>query len=348
MTDTLHTKEEAPSRHSAGHAGDHQSKPIRRKRRHLRVALITLGSLLCLVIVTVVSGYVYVSHAMSTVTRLRVTGLVTPVTPGTLDGQTFLITAASFGPTGSPTVAADQSGYSNIVMLLHTNANGDGGGAVTIPADVEVNVPGIGMEPLWNALQAGGPSQLVQSVTQLTGVVINHYARIDFSHIAALVNAIGGVQVTLPAATESFGYQFTEGTNNLTGVTAIYYARDPALSDQNRLLRQENLVRVIFTKIANDHLLTNPVTAVRVINAITSMLAVDSNFTNSDIESLASQFGKLVADTGTFVTAPTQTVDGNLVPNATLDAQLWTAVKDDSIAAFAMSNPSTVATQAAP
>ena len=152
----------------------------------------------------------------------------------------------------------------------------------------------------------------------------------------------------MPAATESFGYQFTEGTNNLTGVTAIYYARDPALSDQNRLLRQENLVRVIFTKIANDHLLTNPVTAVRVINAITSMLAVDSNFTNSDIESLASQFGKLVADTGTFVTAPTQTVDGNLVPNATLDAQLWTAVKDDSIAAFAMSNPSTVATQAAP
>ena len=64
---------------------------------------------------------------------------------------------------------------------------------MTIPADLEVPVPGIGMEPLWNALQAGGPSQLVQSVTQLTGVTINHYARIDFSHIAALVNAIGGV-----------------------------------------------------------------------------------------------------------------------------------------------------------
>jgi polyisoprenyl-teichoic acid--peptidoglycan teichoic acid transferase len=347
MTDTLHMKEEAPSRHSAGHADDHRAKPIRRRRRPLRVVLITLGSLLCLVIVTGVSAYAYLSHSISDIQRLHVAHLVA-ATGSSLDGQTFLITAAAFGPTGSSTEAADQLGYSNIVMLLHTDANGDGGGAVTIPADVEVNVPGIGMETLWSVLQSGGPSALVQTVTQLTGDPINHYARIDFSHISALVNAIGGVTVTVPTATESFGYQLTAGTNNLTGVTAIYYARDPALSDQNRLLRQENLVRAIFTKIANGHLLANPVTDVSVINAITSMLAVDSNFTNSDIESLVSQFGKLAADTGTFVTAPTQTVDGNLVPNATLDAQLWTAVKDDSIAAFATTNPSTVTAQAAP
>ena len=349
MTDTLHTKEEAPSRHSAGHAGDHRAKPIRRKRRPLRVALITLGSLLCLVIVTMVGAYAYVNHSMSNIQRLHVAHLVAATgASSTLDGQTFLITAASFGATGSSTEAADQSGYSNIVMLLHTDANGDGGGAVTIPADVEVNVPGIGMAPLWNALETGGPSLLVQTVSQLTGDSINHYARIDFSHISALVNAIGGVSVTVPAATEGFGYQFTAGTNQLTGVTAIYYARDPALSDQNRLLRQENLVRAIFTKIASDHLLANPVTDVHVINAVTSMLAVDSNFTNSDIESLVSQFGKLAADTGTFVTAPTETVDGNLVPSATLDAQLWTAIKDDSIAAYAKTYPSTVAAQAAP
>jgi LCP family protein required for cell wall assembly len=347
MTDTLHMKEEAPSRHPAGPANDQPAKLIRRRRRPFRVALITLGSLLCLVIVTVISGYAFINHSMSNIQRLHVAHLAA-ATGSSLDGQTFLITAASFGPTGSSTVAADQSGYSNIVMLLHTNADGQGGGIVTIPADLEVNVPGIGLEPLWNALQAGGPSQLVKSVTQLTGVAINHYARIDFSHIAGLVNAIGGITVTVPAATESFGYQFAEGSNNLTGVTAIYYARDPALSDQDRLLRQENLVRAIFTKITNGHLLANPVTDVHVLNAITSMLAVDSNFTNSDIESLVSQFGKLAADAGTFVTAPTQTVDGNLVPNATLDAQLWTAVKNDSIAAFAMTNPSTVSTQAAP
>jgi LCP family protein required for cell wall assembly len=348
MTDTLHAKEEAPSRHSAGHAGDHRAKPIWRKRRPLRVALITLGSLLSLLIVTLVSGYAYLNHAMSTVPRLQVAGLVGAVTPGTLDGQTFLITAASFGATGLSAAEAAQSGYSGLIMLLHTDANGEGGGAVTLPGALRVNVPGHGTEPLWDAMQNGDPSLMVKTITKLTGVPINHFARIDFSHISGLVNAIGGVEVTVPSATKGVGYSFVKGDNHLTGVTAIYYGRDSTISGQDRLLRQENLVRAVFTKIANDHLLTNPVTAVHVINAITSMLAVDSNFTNSDIESLVKQFGKLAADTGTFVTVPTKTVGTNLVPNTALDAQLWTAIKQDSIAAFAKTHPSTVTPQAAP
>ena len=350
MSDTTQIEDEARSGQSAGPASDHQVVPFRRKRsrRPLRVALITLGSLLCLVIVAVVGSYAYVNHAITSIPRLRVAGLVAPVTPSTLDGQTFLITSYPVGPTGASTVQQVQSGASNLVMLFHTNANGVGGGAVTLPGDVRVTVPGHGNEPLWDAMQKGSPSLLVQTITKLTGVSINHYARLDFTHIAGLVNAIGGVEVTVPAATKGFGYKFVKGVNNLTGVTAIYYARDPTVKGQDRLLRQENLVRAVFTKIANDHLLTNPVTAVHVINAITSMLAVDSNFTNSDIESLVKQFGKLAADTGTFVTVPTKTVGTNLVPNTALDAQLWTAIKQDSIAAFAKTHPSTVTPQAAP
>ena len=36
-------------------------------------------------------------------------------------------------------------------MLLHINANGKAGGAVTIPGDTIVNVPGHGAHPLWYA-----------------------------------------------------------------------------------------------------------------------------------------------------------------------------------------------------
>jgi polyisoprenyl-teichoic acid--peptidoglycan teichoic acid transferase len=351
MSDTLHTEDEACSRHSAGPASDHQAGPFRRerKRRPLRVALITLGSLLCLVIVAVGSSYAYVSQQLSSIQRLRVAHLVAATgSSSPLDGQTFLITAAPWGPTAPSTAAAAQSQYSNLVMLLHTNANGKAGGAVTIPGYVEVNVPGTGKEQLWDAYTNGGASLLVQTVTQVTGINIDHYARIDFAHITGLVDAIGGVSITVPSATESFGYTFTKGVNQLTGVTAIYYARDPAISAQDRLLRQENLVRAVMTKIANDHLLTSPVTMVRVLNAITSMLAVDSNLTNSDIEALVGQFGKLAADAATFVTAPTQTVGGEQVLNTSLDSQLWTAVKQDSVAAFAEQNPSTVTQQAAP
>jgi LCP family protein required for cell wall assembly len=350
MSDMPHTEDEARSSHSVGPASDHHAGPIRRKRRPLRVALITLGSFLCLLIVTVVGGYTYVNHDLSSIHRIRVAHLVAATgSSSTLDGQTFLITAAPWGPTAASTATAAQTQYSDLVMLLHTNANGKAGGAVTIPGYVEINVPGTGNEQLWDAYTSGGASQLVQTVTKVTGININQYARIDFAHIAGLVDAIGGVKITLPSASKGFGYTFTKGVNQLTGVTAIYYARDPAISAQDRLLRQENLVRAVITKIANDHLLTNPVTAVHVLNAITSMLAVDSNLTNSDIEALVRQFGALGADAAVFVTAPTRTVGGGeQVLNTTIDNQLWTAVKLDSIAAFAKRYPWTVTPLAAP
>ncbi len=347
MFDTPRTEDEARSSHSAGHASDHQAESVRRRRRPWRVVLVSLGSLLTLVIVAVIGSYAYVNHVVSSIPRLQVAHLV--AAPGSsLDGQTFLVTAYPQGPTGTTSQKAAQSKYSDLVMLLHTNANGKGGGAVTIPGNLMVDVPGAGTEPLWDTITKGGPSLLVQTVTQFTGIPINHYARLDFSHIASLVDAIGGIDVTVPAATKGFGYKFVKGVNHLTGVTAVYYGRDPSISAQDRLLRQENLVRTVMTKIANDHLLVNPITMVHVLKAITSMMAVDSNFTNSDIESLARQFGKLTADAATFVTAPTRTVGGKLVPNTALDDQLWTAVKHDSIAAFAKKYPSTVAPQATP
>jgi LCP family protein required for cell wall assembly len=213
---------------------------------------------------------------------------------------------------------------------------------------VNVNVPGNGTEPLWDAIITGGPSLLVQTITQFTKIPINHYARLDFTHIASLINAVGGVDVTLPASTKGFGYTFKKGVNHLTGVTAIYYGRDPSISSRDRLLRQENLFRAVVTKIAADHLLTNPITMVHVLNAITSMMAVDSNFTNSDIESLVRHFGSLAIDAATFVIAPTRTVSGNVLPNTALDNQLWTAVKHDSIAAYATKYPSTVAPKNTP
>jgi LCP family protein required for cell wall assembly len=349
MYETPDTKDDARSRPSDEHASEHQKEPGRRRRRPWRVVLIALGSVLALVIVVVIGSYAYVNHVVSSIPRLHVAHLVAAVGPaGTLDGQTFLVTAFPDGPTATPAEVAKQSGYGNLVVLLHTNANGKGGGAVTIPADLMVHVPGAGTEKLWNAMQKSGPSLLVQTITQLTGIPINHYARLDFNHIAGLVNAIGGIDVTLPAATKGFGYTFVKGVNHLNGVTAIYYGRDPSIKGQGRVLRQENLMRTVMVKIANDHLLTNPITMVHVLNAITSMLAVDSNLTNSNIESLVSQFGKLTADAATFVTAPTRTVGNKVLPNTALDDQLWTAVKHDSIAAFAKKYPSTVAPQAAP
>ena len=321
--------------HPAEEADGQGAESPRHKRRVGRTAVIVVGAILGVVVAVAVGGYAYLNHVVSSIPRVPVKHLATAKGPG----QTFLITSAQLGPTGATVHEASLGDQSNLLMLLHIDADGKHGGAVAIPDDTVVNVPGAGARPLSYALKKGGPSLLVQTISQVTGVPINHYARIDFSHITSLVNAIGGVDVTIPQASKSFGYTFKTGVNHLTGVTAIYYAREPSLSDQDRTLRQANFVRVILTKIADDHLVTNPVTTVRVLNSITKALTVDSNMTNSEVESLARNFGRLGGSAGTFVVAPTHTVNGKLVLSAPLAGQLWTAIKGNSIAAFAAQHP---------
>jgi LCP family protein required for cell wall assembly len=317
----------------------------RRRGRPWRIALISLASLLGLVLVVAAGGYAYVNHMVSSIPRVKVAYLAA-ATSGT--GQTFLVTANPLGPTGINGQSTSSPTYSKLFMLLHIDANGKAGGAVTIPGDTIVNVPGHGNHPLWYALQKGGPSLAVETITDLTGVGVNHYARIDFSHVATLIDAVGGVDVTIPKTSTAFGETFHAGVNQLTGVTAVYYARDASLSDEARTLRQEVLVRAVLVKIGDDHLLTNPVTMVSVLNALTSALTVDSNMTNSEVMSLARELGSLGGSAATFVTAATHTVNGQLVVNPAIDNQLWTAIKHDGLKGFAALYPATVTPQVVP
>ena len=329
---------------SAGRDGEHRPAPHQRKRRPWRIALIAIGSLLGLAIAVAAGGYAYVNHLASSIPRVKVAGLVA----ATSSGQTILVTANPFGPTGANGQSTSAPAYSKLFMLLHIDANGHAGGAVTIPGDTIFNVPGHGAKPLWYADKVGGPSLVVKTITDSTGVPINHYARIDFSHVASLLDAIGGVTVTIPKTGTAFGQTFNKGANFLTGVTGVYYARDPALSDEDRTLRQEVIVRNTLAKIGDEHLLTNPVTMVSVLKAITSALTVDSNLTNSDVMSLATELGGLTGSAATFVTAPTQTVNGKLMLNTAIASQLWTAVEKDDLAGFAKQYPTTVTPHVVP
>jgi LCP family protein required for cell wall assembly len=320
-----------------------EEKPVRRKRG-LRIALLSFASVIVLLGAVVAGGYAYVNHAAGSIQRIPVkfTALRAAKSAG---GMTILLTSEN-KPSGSAqsTGARDISG---LIMLLHINANQKAGGVVSIPPQTEVQVPGRGQTQLWNALNIGGPSLLVQTVQSLTGVPIKHYARIDFSHASAVINALGGVTVTLPQATTSSGHTFRAGANQLNGTTAVDYTRQSSLTEQQRVLRQQNLMRAMLTKLAQQHLLTNPVTSIRVLNAITGALKVDSNFSNSQVESLATKLGTLGASSSAFVTAPVKIAAGTVTLDKPVASQLWNAINHDKLAAFAKSHPATV-TPAAP
>ena len=226
------------------------------------------------------------------------------------------------------------------------NATGYSGGVVSIPPQAIVLVPGHGRTQLENALTLGGPDLLVRTVENLTHVQINHYARIDLTHVDRTVNVMGGVNVTLPDVTSSFGHVFHLGVNHLDGRVALDYAREPSLSEEGRVLRQESLMRAVIRKIEFRHLLTNPITAYRDLHALISMLTVDSDFTAAELRHLAMQVRHLTGSTD-YVTAPVHMRAGRVLLDRAISRQLWAAIRHDSIAAFGRRYPFTV-TPAAP
>jgi LCP family protein required for cell wall assembly len=327
-------------------AGLEQEPPARHPRRGLRIALVTLASFVVLVGAVAAGGYAYLNHLAGSIQRIPVKFAAVSQPAGSEYGgaMTVLITGKTMGPTGQVSVPEDSQ--SGLIMLLHVNAEGYSGGVVSIPPQSIVRVPGHGRTQIWNALEFGGPSLLVQTVENLTHVQINHYARIDFTHVDRTVNALGGVNVTIPEVTSSFGHVFHLGVNHLNGIEALDYAREPSLSEEGRVLRQQSLMRAVIRKIEFRHLLSNPLTMYRVLHALISMLTVDSNFTTSQIEHLAREVRHLTGSTD-YVTAPVHIRAGQVHLDRAITRKLWAAIRQDSISAFARRYPFTV-TPAAP
>jgi LCP family protein required for cell wall assembly len=342
LSETPSRNDQARSERSAGHAAPGARRT--RKRKGLRVALISLASVFALGAAVAVGGVLVLNHLASGIRRIPVTFAKLTVADHAAaqhsGAMNVLITGAGIGPTGS----AGGSANSGLIMLLHINASQQAGGVVSIPPRVVVPVPGHGDTAIQNALALGGPSLLVQTVDQLTGVQVDHYARINFSDVANVVDSVGGVNVVLPETTSSFGHTFYAGRNHIDGAVALDYARQPSLSEDGRVLRQQSLIRAVLSKIANDHLLVNPVTTYHVLSALTAMLTVDSNFTNTELASLAGELKDLSSGAGTYVTAPSS---GTVLQQPVSD-RLWQAIRQDSIADFAQRYPSTVTPQAVP
>jgi LCP family protein required for cell wall assembly len=308
-----------------------------RRQRAWRILIRSMVALIAVAVIVTAGLYAVVNHLESNIRRIPVALTAAPQDSKRL---TVLITSLEVGPTGLPGASADTA--TGLIMLLHLNADGETGGVVSIPPVTVVRVPGHGKIAIQNATFYGGPSLLVRTVQQLTGVPVNRFARVDFNRLTDIVNSIGGVDVTVSKAFTSFGHRFAAGVDHIGGVTALYYARDPAISERTRVLRQQNLLRAAINKIVHVRLLTNPIETINLLNALTSALTVDSNFSNTQLYSLVSSFRNIASNQGTFVTAPTHVVNGKQVLNSAVSSQLWAAVKNDSIAAFATQNPSTV------
>src|SRR5919107_1138755 len=117
------------------------------------------------------------------------------------------------------------------------------------------------MDKINAAYALGGPSLLIQTVEQVTGVRIDHYAAIDFDGLVQVTDDLGGVDVVVPETTSWGPYTFSAGVNHLDGDEARWYVGQryglPG-GDFDRGKRQQNYLRAMFTKLFSQDVFTSP------------------------------------------------------------------------------------------
>ncbi len=328
----------------------------RRKPKRLkvlrRIALAAAISLVVLVGAIVGGGYFAVNNLAGSVQRMH--GIVAldaarrPAMPAaTRRSMTVLLTSSARMPSQDGGGGADGSStapeaLSGLIAIVHLDADNRSGGVVSIPANTVVNVPGHGRMRLWSTLKLGGPSLLITTVEDLTNIRIDHYSVLDFAGVVRVIRAMHGVNVDVPGTFTNRGFTFRAGIDHLTAADVLAYVRQPGVSQVIRTEKQQNLIRAMLDKIAQQRLFSHVATDFRVLRAMAGSLSVDSNFTNSQLEGLALRLDDLKGSDGTFITAPTTAGPAGSVSLTSLSGQLWSAIRDDSIAGFAARYPFTV------
>ena len=129
---------------------------------------------------------------------------------------------------------------------------------VSIPRDTEVDY-GDGTTGKINGVYSdGGAAHMIEVVSKLAGVDINHYAEIDFEQFVDIVDMVGGVEVTLPVPVsdmENAGIDLPAGTQTLCGGDALGLVRSRHAYDEYgggdfyRSANQRMVIAAIIKKV---------------------------------------------------------------------------------------------------
>ena len=150
-----------------------------------------------------------------------------------------------------------------------------------------------------NAAYGHGPQSVIDTVGALTGVPINHYMEIDIRGFRAMVDAVGGIDVTNETALydSKLNFRLPAGESHLDGNQALSFVRARYATpdgDFGRIRRQQQFIRAVMDKVGKPSVLGNPVRVNELARAFASNVRVDQYFQLDDLV----RFALSVRDTG--------------------------------------------------
>jgi len=146
-------------------------------------------------------------------------------------------------------------GRADTIMLFYLNPKENNGVLLSIPRDTLVEIPGHGEDKINHAYAYGGEELMIKTVSSFLDAEINHYVTLDFEGFVRLIDALGGVDITIdrPMVDPKSGANFSAGNHRFTGEQALSYTRSRVteLGDIGRIQRQQNLFRELLIQKLN-------------------------------------------------------------------------------------------------
>jgi len=218
------------------------------------------------------------------------------------------------------------------MMVLHVPAGGGKATVISFPRDSWVTVPDNGKGKINSAYgdgyvaaktagknetarQSAGIRLLIRTISELTGLHIDHYVQVDLLGFYRISNAVGGVDVCLLHAqnpstdADEFGHGYSginlpAGHSVIKGSQALAFVRQrhglPG-GDLDRIKRQQYFLSAAFSKVLSGGTLLNPFKLHDLLHAVSSSLLTDPAL---NLISLARQFQDLSSGNITFATIP--------------------------------------------
>ncbi|MGW4912881.1 LCP family protein [Streptomyces sp. NPDC004270] len=240
---------------------------------------------------------------------------------------------------------------SDTALVMHIPEGRKQAVAVSIPRDTLVTRPkctsphgstvASARRVMFNSIYSQvGPACVVKTVEQMSGVRMDHYVEVDFAGFKDLVDAIGGVTVTVDQDIHdsSSGLDLTEGTHRLDGTESLQFVRTRHGigdgSDLGRIGLQQQFMTALLAEIQKQDLLGSPVKAYKIADKLTAALTTDSEL--ASLTKLA-EFGRSLngVNPSTMETIMLPVAYDKVDPNRVVAAEpqastLWKAIRADA------------------
>ncbi|MFI1567227.1 LCP family protein [Streptomyces sp. NPDC020490] len=334
-------------------------RPAKKKNKAKRVVLWTGGTMAFVLVAAAGGAYLYIKHLNDNITSVSDDGASTGgFSKGKAINILLIGTDKRTGKGNDKYGDKDSVGHADTTILLHVSKDRSNATALSIPRDLITDIPDCptkladGTEKViagttgvrFNTSLGQDertPSCVARTVTELTGIKPDNFMVADFNAVKTLTTAVGGVDVCLGKDINDpdSHLNLKKGIRHIQGETALAFVRTRHAvgtgGDLSRITLQQQFLSALMRKLKSNDTLTSPTKMMKVAEAGTKALTVDSNLDSiGKLKDLGLELGKLNPKNLTFTTVPVddnpaETVKVTVVPRPGAAQQVFDAIKND-------------------